>query len=157
MTIRARHLDFAELGSACDWPLLESLIDFGADECTFTILLDGGKPESEGLADAFIARLEFASLSEAVREVMSTATNEWHKPVPRWRFDRAFLKALRDVQPQGVFFTSWSDPVIVEDFIVYRNGEILFGTVTHEGHASIRMTDAEWARWSAYIGVSSSR
>lgn len=157
MASRTRHLDFADLGEACDWPLLESLLDFGADECSFTVLLDGGKPESESRSDAFIARLAFASLSEAVREVMSTANGEWHQPVPRWRFDRPFLLALREVLPQGVFFTTWSDPVIVEDFVVYRGGELLFGTVTHERYASVRMDEEEWARWAALFGVTPSR
>jgi hypothetical protein len=32
---------------------------------------------------------------------------------------------------------------------VYRYGELLFGTVTHERHAFLRLTDAEWRQWEA--------
>jgi hypothetical protein len=72
------------------------------------------------------------------------------RPVRVWRFDRHSLKALRDVLPDGVLDSgSFTRVAWAEDLCVYRAGELLFGAVTHECYAFLRLPEAEWRQWKA--------
>jgi hypothetical protein len=51
--------------------------------------------------------------------------------------------------PDGVLGSSALKDAWAEDLCVYRRGELLFGTVTHERYAFLRLTDAEWRQWEA--------
>ena len=49
----------------------------------------------------------------------------------------ASLKVLREMMPDGILSSgAWKD-AWAEDLCVYRRGELVFGTVTHEEHKPI--------------------
>jgi hypothetical protein len=59
--------------------------------------------------------------------------------------------------PQGVLNYSTSKDAWAEDFCVYRRGELVFGTISHEQYAFFRLTDAEWRQWEAQSAAAARR
>jgi hypothetical protein len=55
--------------------------------------------------------------------------------------------------PHGVLGRKEKSQAWVEDLCVYRRGVLILGTVTHELHAYVRLTDFEWERWRAHRGA----
>jgi hypothetical protein len=131
------------------WALLEFLLSIGADEISLRFLYAGN--EGKAPCDDLLGRLSFALLGDRTRECTVTYANESNpRPIRVWRFDRQSLKALRDVLPDGVLDSgSFTRLAWAEDLCVYRAGELLFGAVTHEGYAFLRLPEAEWRQWNA--------
>ncbi|HEY2589062.1 MAG TPA: hypothetical protein VGI81_25185 [Tepidisphaeraceae bacterium] len=130
------------------WELLQFLASVGADEFAVRFMYAG--EAGKGACDRLKQRLTFASLGTRTREcTVAYAKESNRRPVEVWRFDPPGREALRDVMPDGVLgSTAWTD-AWTEDLCVYRRGELLFGTVTHEQYAFVRLTDAEWSKWEA--------
>lgn len=131
------------------WALLEFLLSIGADEFSLPFMYagDGGKAACDDLREKLI----FSLLGDRTRECTVTYAAERNpRPVRVWRFDRQSLRALRDVMPDGVLDSgSLTRPAWAEDLCVYRAGDLLFGTVTHERYAFLRLPEAEWRQWNA--------
>jgi hypothetical protein len=127
------------------WQLLEFLASIGADEFAVRFLYAG---DAKAACDPLAHKLPFASLGERTRECTVTYAKESNpRPVEVWRLDSKAVRALREIMPDGVLGSNkWRD-AWAEDLCVYRRGELLFGTVTHERWASLRLTDAEWRQW----------
>jgi len=123
------------------WPLLEFLLSIGADEFAVRFIYCGD--ESKAACERLVATLASASLGQRTRECTVTSGGESNpRPVEVWRFDQRSLEALRNVMP-GILSSGDASQAWAEDLCVYRHGELLFGTVTHEQFAFLRVSDAE--------------
>ncbi|HEV2296245.1 MAG TPA: hypothetical protein VGR35_20540 [Tepidisphaeraceae bacterium] len=138
------------------WRLLEFLLVIGADEFAVRFLYCGehGKDPCDRLARG----IAFASQGERTRECTVTFVGETNpRPIEVWRLDRPALEALRDVMPSGVLGAEMGSDeralAWAEDLCVYRRGQLLFGTVTHERIAFLRVSDAEWEQWEAQVAA----
>jgi hypothetical protein len=130
------------------WQLLEFLCSIAADEFTVRVLYAGDGAKQA--CDKFAQKLAFASLGERTRECTVTYAKERNpRQVAVWRLDSAALNALREIMPDGVLGSSAHKDAWVEDLCVYRRGELIFGTVSHERYAFLRLSDAEWRKWEA--------
>jgi hypothetical protein len=130
------------------WELLDFLASIGADEFAvcFMYVGDDGKTPCDQLGQ----KLAFASLGKRPRECTVTYAKESSpRSVEVWRLDARSRDALREIMPNGVLGSSARRGSWAEDLCVYRRGELVFGTVTHERYAFIRITDAEWNQWEA--------
>ena len=58
------------------------------------------------------------------------------------------------VMPSGVLGSSEGRSGWAEDLCVYRRGQLLFGTVSHEAYAFLHVSDAEWREWRRIAGRS---
>ncbi|HEX8523880.1 MAG TPA: hypothetical protein VF669_16620 [Tepidisphaeraceae bacterium] len=128
-----------------DSPFLEFLLSIGADEFRVSVLArgDGGRADARRLA----GRLAFAALQPREREATVTYGGQRNlRPLEVWRLDSTSLPVLHEVLAADPGRTAaWA-----EDLCVYRAGALLFGTVTHEQYAFVRLSDAEWAAWEAH-------
>jgi hypothetical protein len=131
------------------WALLEYLLSIGAEEFSLRFLYAGD--EGKAPCDDLMGKLDFALLGDRTRECTVTYDKESNpRPVRVWSFDRQSLKALRDVLPDVVLDSGSSTrPAWAQDLCVYRAGELLFGAVTHERYAFVRLPEAEWRQWGA--------
>jgi hypothetical protein len=143
-----RPLPFDDPALHPGWKLLDFLASIGADEFAVRFMYagDDGKDACDRLARKF----EFVPLGERTRECTVSYANESNpRPIDVWRLDAPACETLREVMPEGILGSSaWKD-AWAEDLCVYRRGELLFGTVTHERYAFLRLTDAEWRQWEA--------
>jgi hypothetical protein len=129
------------------WPLLEFLLSIGADEFAVRFMYwgDEGKPACDRLAET----LASASLGERTRECTTTYVHESNpRPVEVWRLDRRSLAALQKVMP-GILSSGDTSQAWAEDLCVYRRGELVLGTGTHEQFAFLRVSDNDWNAWDA--------
>jgi hypothetical protein len=133
------------------WELLDFLASIGADEFAVRLMYAGD--DGKASCDRLVQKLAFASLGARTRECTVTYAKESNpRLVEVWRLDAPGREALREIMPDGVLGSSaWKD-AWSEDLCVYRHGELVFGTVTHERYAFVRLTDAEWNQWEAQSG-----
>jgi hypothetical protein len=133
------------------WSLLEFLILIGADEFRVSFLYVSGGGGGQEMCDRLFSRLEFALIGERVRECTVTAAGASNpRPVEVWRLDVGSLGALCEIMPAGVMGPAHMELASAEDLSVYRQGQLLFGTVSHEQIAFARLTEEEWEQWNAW-------
>jgi hypothetical protein len=135
------------------WGLLEFLIELGADEFSLSIIY-AGSPGGRELSDSLWARLEFAFTGKHMRErayVYRSGRGFYLSEI--WRLDQRSLAVLREIMPDGViwpgFIPSGMPLAWIEDLCVYRQADLIFGVISHEREAFVRLTDEEWSRWIA--------
>jgi hypothetical protein len=80
---------------------------------------------------------------------------QWGYPWPRraisvWRLDESSLAALKALMPDGLLGEGWIRRAAIEDLCVYRNGELLLWTISHEHEAEVELSDAEWHHWTLW-------
>jgi hypothetical protein len=158
------------------WELLRFLETMGADEFTLRFLFEGGDPKKGAVpvfvrepgsvaqahsvgrahSDALFARLEEYYLGERERE---TGTGIGHvvgyelqisREIGTWRFDEESRRALRDVLPDGIMDGAVGNVAWCEDLCVYRGGELLLCTISHEHEAFLRLHRQEVAQFEAW-------
>jgi len=131
------------------WRLVEWCRSLGADEFTLDML--GVDPAQ---ADSLHAQFERAAASHARprarRERMSGKTADaLHRDTELWTLNEDTVGILRHAFPAGIFQYDPRDGGWFEDPILYREGELMLGMLSHEAFAVLRVTDEESAQLEA--------
>jgi hypothetical protein len=121
----------------------------GADE--FTIACIGTDPKvDEQVWRPFETIVQPYAVGTKVRRRMSGSTAEdLVRPTDLWALNDTTVTALAWALPDGVLDYRVGDYGWFEDPILYREGEVMLGVVTHESSAVLRLTDVEAAKFSA--------
>jgi hypothetical protein len=138
-----RYLIPSDYSVAKSWELVEWCMTLGANE--FTIDFLSSKPSGAGDRwEQFDELVRPLSLGEAKLERMSGRTaDDLSRPTARWALNETSISALKDALAQGFFqYDPWQDGWF-EDPILYRDGELLLGVLSHEAFAVLRITDSE--------------
>ena len=121
------------------WRLVEWCKSIGADEFTIDLLAIDS-------AAANLGRLQFEemvgpfSLGSAVRERMSGRTaDDLTRPTERWALNQSSLGALNTVLPDGIFHYQPQQGAWFENPILYREGGLMLGVLSHEAFAVLRL------------------
>ena len=84
------------------------------------------------------------ALGEAKRERMSGRTaDDLARPTERWKLNETSISALKEALPEGFFQYDPKQDGWFEDPILYRDGELMLGVLSHEAFAVLRLADAE--------------
>lgn len=141
-----RYLASADHPPAEMWRLVEWCLAHGATEFTVECLGDADAPvwvPFEGAVHPY-------ALREQVRRRMSGRTaNDLTRLTELWALNSVTIDALREAFPHGVLEYYPSDEGWFEDLALYRDGELMFGAITHERAAVLRITDLEYAEFAA--------
>lgn len=122
--------------------LLGWLLEHGADELTVTVMALAG--ESALVADGFEDALAPFALPIARRRVPGAHPSaELTREVRLWAFTAESLSALDGFLPGGIFEHETGPEGWLENFTLYRAGELLLGVITHEREGVLRLTAAE--------------
>ena len=119
-------------------------MSLGADE--FTVDLLSTKPSrAAGRWEQFEEIVRPLALGEAKRERMSGRTaDDLFRATERWTLNETSVSALKEALTDGFFqFEPWQDDAWFEDPILYRDGELMLGVLSHEAFAVLRITVAE--------------
>ena len=128
------------------WDLMGFLLSLKADEFSIRFMHAGETGKQH--CDELLGKLSGYSLGMANRECSVTYAHEGNpRFVDVWRLNPMSLRALQEVMPDGILGTSHFASAWAEDLCVYRVGELIFSSVTHERIAVVRMTDSEWLQW----------
>ena len=120
------------------WILAEWCQAIGGDE--FTLSLIGSDPAP--FCDEALLLLEPFAKGESEREAVYCRRER----VRLWRLTAASLAVLRHLLPDGIFTYRMDGAGWIENFAIYRHGQMLLGVVTHEESACLYLTEAEWQR-----------
>lgn len=144
-----RYLAPSDFSAAETWRLLEWCRELGADEFTIDCL------ETDGLVGdkvwhTFEKLVRQSSRGEATRERMSGRTaDDLTRPTALWHVNDATIDALMRAMPDGLFSYAPAERGSFEDPVLYRNGQLLLGVLSHEAFAVLRISEAESAQLSA--------
>ena len=131
--------------------LLRFLLECGADEFSITVMAlhDTQAP----FADAFEDELEPYALPLAPRRTIGApAPTGLVRPIRLWTLNAASLERLISFLDDGLFLSPPGPDGWLEDLAIYRRGELVFGIVSHEQEAVLRLTAAEHAE-VAVLGI----
>jgi hypothetical protein len=131
------------LSAAETWQLVEWCRKQGADEFTIDCLNSDARA-GEKLWLEFLALVKPYARGEAVRERMNGQTvDDLTRRTSVWELNPFTVGALRQALPGGLFqYDPW-EPAWFEDPILYRNGEMQLGVLSHEAFAVLRVSESE--------------
>ena len=128
------------------WRLAEWCKPQGANEWTATaVRTKKGRKAGTEIFDRFEAQTAPFRLANAPRRhLTSPASGKFFvRPLKLWRFTSKSLAALKELFPDGVFKNQTAGEGGYEDLILYRQGELMLGVVSHEGEGVLRVTAEE--------------
>jgi hypothetical protein len=141
-----RYLAAADYQGNDIWRVVEWCRANGATEFTVECL---GEADSRVWASFELVANPY-SLGEQVRRKMSGRTTaDLTRPTELWSLNDATIGALREAFPRGVLDYYPADDGWFEDLALYRDEELVFGAITHEHAAVLRVTDLECAQFAA--------
>jgi hypothetical protein len=118
-------------------------MNLGANE--FTVDFLSNNPSRAGDRwEQFEEVVRPLALGEAKLERMSGRTaDELSRPTERWVLNETSITALKEALGDGFFqYDPWQDGWF-EDPILYRDGELMLGVLSHEAFAVLRLTESE--------------
>ena len=138
-----RYLIPSDYSAEDSWRLVEWCRSIGADEFTIDFLSNAPNRAADRweLFDEVVRPL---ALGSAVRERMSGRTaDDLMRDTERWTLDDVSISALQDALSGGVFQYDPLQDGWFEDPILYRDGELILGVLSHEAFGVLRLTESE--------------
>lgn len=71
------------------------------------------------------------------------------RPTQLWELNQKVINALKGALPEGLLAYDPGEHGCFEDPVVYRNGHLLLGVLSHEAFAILRLSDSEAADFAA--------
>ena len=143
-TLTERSLRLEVILPADGWAIVQFLWELGADDFSVRVI-EGDEEHNEAWADKVLAKLSPFLIGRRHREcTVSYSGPELVGDFLVWRLDQSSIALLTELLPDGIKGITWA----IEDLCVYRAGDLVLGTVTHEHEAFVRLYDDEWNRWS---------
>jgi hypothetical protein len=144
-----RYLIPSDYPAAESWRLVEWCMNLGADELTVDCIFTDTRARDVLWAE-FESIVKPLSRPADRRERMSGRTaDDLVRETDLWKLNEASIAALRDVMPGGLFQYDPLHDAWFEDPVIYRDGELMLGVLSHEAFAVLRLSDVESARLTA--------
>ena len=144
-----RYLVPSEYTADESWRLVDWCRSLGADEFTVDCLSTDAKA-AELSWEEFQNAVQSLSAGVATRERMSGRTaDDLRRPTELWKLDDSSIGALKKILPEGIFQYDPLGAAWFEDPVIYREGELILGVLSHEAFAVLRVTEAEAAQLAA--------
>jgi hypothetical protein len=149
LTLVKRYLAPADFSAEESWRLVEWCREIGADE--FTVDCVGSDARAEAtILQPFEKVANPFSRGEGTRERMSGATaDNLTRSTRLWELNPVTFGALREALPNGLLSYDPEGRGWFEDPILYREGNLLLGVLSHEAFAVLRLTVLESVRLAA--------
>jgi hypothetical protein len=144
-----RYLAPVDFSAEQSWRLVEWCFRIGADEFTIDCVGTDGRLNAE-LWHPFEKRVRPFSKGMSVRERMSGRTaDDLTRATELWELNSDTMGALAHALGAGFLAYDPSGRGWFEDPVIYRDGNLLLGVLSHEAFAVLRISDAEVADLAA--------
>lgn len=138
-----RYLTPSDFSTEETWRLVDWCMRQGADEFTIDCL----GSDADAMAKTwrrFRKMVEPFARGEKVRERMSGPTaDELTRPTELWELCVGSLGALRHVLSAGLMQYEPREDGWFENPVLYRDGELILGVLSHEAFAVLRVSELE--------------
>jgi hypothetical protein len=139
----------SDYSAADSWRLVEWCTTLGADEFTVDSL-HTDRRASDVLWAEFESVVKPLSREKATRERMSGPTADaLTRQTDLWTLNDASIGALKAAFPGGLLEYDPVSDAWFEDPVIYRDGDLMLGVLSHEAFAVLRITDLELAQLAA--------
>jgi hypothetical protein len=148
LSLIKRYLAPADFTAEEQWRLVEWCREIGADE--FTLDCVGSDARAEATTwRPFETIVNPFSRGEETRERMSGATaDDLTRSTHLWEMNPVTVGALQQALPNGLLSYDPDGRGWFEDPILYREGNLLLGVLSHEAFAVLRLSALESVRLS---------
>ena len=144
-----RYLAPADFSPAESWRLVEWCREIGADEFTIDCI-ESDTREGDAIWHPFERVVMPFSRGEETRERMSGPTADGlTRSTKLWKLNPVTVGALQQALPNGLLSYDTERSCWFEDPILYREGNLLLGVLSHEAFAVLRLSVVESMRLSA--------
>jgi len=149
LSLVKRYLAPADFSPEESWRLVEWCREIGADE--FTVDCVGSDARAQAIVwRPFENTVSQFSRSEDTRERMSgTTADDLTRSTRLWELNPVTVGALQEALPGGLLSYDPEGHGWFEDPILYREGNLLLGVLSHEAFAVLRLTVLESVRLAA--------
>ena len=149
LSLVKRYLAPADFSPSESWRLVEWCREIGADEFTIDCI-ESDTREGDAIWLPFEKVVMPFSRGEATRERMSGPTADGlTRSTLLWELNPVTIGALQLALPDGLLSYGSEASCWFEDPILYREGELLLGVLSHEAFAVLRISVLESVRLSA--------
>jgi len=149
LTLVKRYLAPADFSTAETWRLVEWCRALGADEFTIDCVGSSARAEAKTWRP-FERVVKPYSRGEQVRERMSGRTaDDLTRKTRLWELNTVTIDALKQALSGGLLAYDPAPKGCFEDPILYRDGVLLLGVLSHEAFAVLRISVLESVRLSA--------
>jgi hypothetical protein len=147
-----RYLHRSDLRPEKEWAVIEWLASRGAGE--FTVALMGMEGSSVPTLDRIEAALRPHELGNEMRaRISSYGEDGFRGSTKLWALTSDTLQILHECFPNGPFAApTYDEGGWFEDLELYREKELVFGAVSHEGEAVLQLGHAEWPLFAS-LGI----
>ncbi len=144
-----RYLAPSEFTADETWRLVEWCRNLGADEFAIDCL-GADAAAAKKARRQFEKGLKPFSRGEETRERMSGRTvDDLTRSTQLWELNQATAGALKHVLPAGIFqYEPWGDSWF-EDPVIYREGRLMLGVLSHEAFGVLSLSELESAQLAA--------
>ena len=144
-----RYLAPSDFTAADTWRLVEWCNNLGADEFTIDFLGADGVPAKK-LWRQFEKIAQPFSRGEKTRERMSGRTaDDLTRSTRLWELNHSTIEGMRRALPGGLLQYEPLEGGWFEDPVIYREGRLMLGTLSHEAFAVLCLSDLESAQLTA--------
>jgi hypothetical protein len=144
-----RYLAPSDFSAEETWRLVEWCRNLGADEFTIDSLGTDGVV-AKRIWQRFEKAVSPYSRGHKTRERMSGPTvDELTRSTQVWELNHSTIEALSQALPGGLLQYEPGDGGWFEDPVLYRDGRLLLGTLSHEAFAVLCLSEAECAQLDA--------
>lgn len=144
-----RYLAPSDFTAADTWRLVEWCNNLGADEFTIDFHTSDGVPARK-LWRRFEKVAQPFSRGEKTRERMSGRTaDDLTRSTQLWELNQRTIEGMRQALPGGLLQYEPLEGGWFEDPVIYREGRLMLGTLSHEAFAVLCLSDLESAELAA--------
>lgn len=149
MTLVKRYLAPSDFSAEETWRLVEWCRKLGADEFTIDCLgSDAGRVPP--VRHAFQTIVQPFDRGKGIREHMSGPTaDDLTRSTELWELNESTIGALRLALPDGLLQYEPREGGWFEDPVLYREGHLMLGVLSHEAFAVLRVSDRESTQLAA--------
>jgi hypothetical protein len=133
-----RLTEIEKVRAELSWRIAEWCIGKGATE--FSLRLMSVQTTTPRAVEDIQRELRSFFVKIEKREVTFSVT---HEEIPLWRLCATSLSVLKRQMPNGAFAHNMTGEDWIEDLVIYRNKNLLFGTLSHEQCAFICASESE--------------
>lgn len=148
-TLIVRHIYAEDYDAETTWRLAAWCQKQGANE--WTLNATPVRDDRSGLIRHFEEVFAPYQLPTAARrQLTASRARPFVRPTPLWLLQSATRIRLQEFLPNGLFTNSGGKQGNLEDPILYRNGELVLGIVSHEREGILRVTEKDFTQLEAH-------
>lgn len=144
-----RYLAPSDFSAEESWRLVEWCRNMGAEEFTIDCLGADAAVAEKGRHRLRKVLKPFSRASETRERMSGRTVDDLTRSTELWELNHVTIGALEKVLPAGLFQYEPSETSWFEDLVIYRDGRLMLGVLSHEAFGVLCVSAPEAAQLEA--------